>query len=96
MAMTLTIRRMTSRVRRAEACARQPLIMSLHWVLYLAVSSLVTICLWTPAALRGSVSSLEWSLLAALGWMYAITYGAGRAPAGFAPSGENRNVEAVR
>ena len=96
MAMTLTIRRLTSRRRRARACARPPLIMALHWVLYLAVSSLVTIWLWTPAALRGSVSTLEWSFLAALGWMYAMTYGAGRAPAEFARSGENRNVKAVR
>lgn len=96
MAMTLTIRMMTSRVGRAPACAREPLFMGFDWILYLAVSSLVTICLWTPAALRGSVSSLEWSFLAVLGWMYAMTYGRGRAPAEVARSGEGRNVKAVR
>lgn len=96
MAMTLTIRRMTSRVGRAPRCAGQRVIMPWHWILYLAVSSLVTICLWTPAALRGSVSSLEWSFVAVLGLMYAMTYGRGRAPAEVARSGEGPNVKAVR
>ena len=96
MAMTLTIRVMRSRVGRAPACAREPLITGFDWILYLAVSSLVTICLWTPAALRGSVSSLEWSLLAVLGSMYAMTYGRGRAPAEVVRSGEGPNVKAVR
>ena len=96
MAMTLTIRRMTSRVGRAPACAREPLIMGFDWILYLAVSSLVTICLWTPAALRGSVSRLEWSFLAVLGSMYAMTYGRGPAPSEVARSGEGPNVKAVR
>jgi hypothetical protein len=45
---------------RADACsAARKYAMAPGWILYLAVSCLVIICLWTPAALRDSVSRLS-------------------------------------
>jgi hypothetical protein len=91
MAMRLTTRvknRLQAASRRARKHAGAP-----HWILYLVVGGLVTIYFWTPAVLRDTVGSLEWSLLAVLGWM-ACDHG--RVNAEIARSGESRNVKAVR
>ena len=75
-----------------------------HWILYLVVSSLVTIYLWTLAAISDSVSGLEpgfrvfrwFVLLAVPGWLYAIrAFDSGRPAVQAARSRDNRDLKAV-
>jgi hypothetical protein len=94
MAMTLTTR-VRSRLQRTRPGVGQRATVR-HWIFYLVVGSLVTIYLWTPAALRASVSSLEWGSLAVLGWMYAMACGPGTPTAVVAYRVNGRNVKAVR
>lgn len=76
-----------------------------RWILYLVVGSLVTIYLWTLAAISDSVSDLEPSLrafrwfvlLAVLGWVYAIrAYDSRRPDVEVARSRDNDDVKAVQ
>jgi hypothetical protein len=74
-----------------------------RWILYLAVGGLVIIYLWTLAARRDSVSSLEpgfgvfrwFLLLMVLGWTYAIpAHDADHPDVEAVRSSGNRNVKA--
>ncbi len=75
-----------------------------RWILYLVVGSLVTIYLWTLAAISDSVSGLEpgfrvfrwFVLLAVPGWVYAIrAFDSGRPAVQAARSRDNRDLKAV-
>jgi hypothetical protein len=103
MATTLTVRMRDSLqgvTAGGRAYAAGPL-----WMPYLAVGGLVTTYLWTPAALRDTVGTLErgfhvfgwFSLLAVLGCTYAVrACEAGCGVMDSARSGVNRYLKAVR
>ncbi len=76
-----------------------------RWILYLVVGSLVTIYLWTLAAISDNVGDPEpgfrvfrwFVLLAVLGWVYAIrAYDSGRPAVEAVQSSDNRDVKAVQ
>ena len=103
MTMALTTRvgnRLQGRYPRARPYGGDP-----RWILYLVVGGLVTIYLWTLAAISDSVSDLEpgfrvfrwFVLVAVLGWVYAIrAYDSRRPAVQAARFRDNRDLKAVR
>jgi hypothetical protein len=103
MAMTPTTRARARLLERHPGTRRYAA--TTRWVLYLVVSCLVTISLWTAAVLSDSVDDLGrdlgvfrlFLLLAGLGWICAVRASEPeRAAVEVFRSSENRNLEVVR